>query len=218
MDTTLYERTRKLLEEHRAGDRSALGQLLELHYEAIRQAVSRSLNTDLRKEGETGDYVHQIVVDTLRRGPKFIISDPMHFRNLLACIVKHKLIDVARFRHAEMRAPRNQRRLPTRISIIDLDICEGASKPPTQPDEAAQRSEEREFAELAMEMLPPDERHIIDLRLEGVALARIGDEFGISLEGARKRHGRALAKWRCVVMHLMRRDIDGAIRAAGDGK
>lgn len=49
--------TRHLLDRHHAGDRNALGRLLERELPAIRELVRRHLGTVLRLREETGDMV-----------------------------------------------------------------------------------------------------------------------------------------------------------------
>lgn len=214
MESERTTQTRLLLEAHHRGDPNALGKLIELHYDAIREVVSRKLHAGLRKCAETGDILHQVIVRILRRGQRFVVSDPNHFRNLLACIVVSEICDRARYHRAQERDPKRERRMPTRVSVLDLDCRHGPNKLPAQPDVTAVQNEELALAGMAMDLLTPSDRRIIDLRTEGLTWREIGEEFQISHEGARKKHVRAVQHLDRLQRSLLERDIDTAIRMA----
>jgi DNA-directed RNA polymerase specialized sigma24 family protein len=79
--------TRQVLSLHR-GDAGALEALVEAHLPWIETHVRRRLTPQLRRDGDTHDFVQQALLDVLRDGPRFAIDDVGAFRGLLARIVE----------------------------------------------------------------------------------------------------------------------------------
>ena len=81
------DETLRLLEQWHAGDNDALGALLDRDLGWISSYVHRRLGPDLRRMGDTEDFVQEAVIKVLRHGPRFVLSDREHFRALLGKIV-----------------------------------------------------------------------------------------------------------------------------------
>lgn len=185
-------RTVELLQRWHAGDAEALSALIERDLPWIRDHVSKRLGPLIRRANDTQDIVQEALVEVLRYGPRFLLQDHGHFRALLAKIVENEL----RMEHerltAQKRDMRRERRLQTAVSAISLDPD---LKPPTQPDEAAERNEMQTWMRLALEFLDPEDRRVILLHeWEGQTFAEIGKELGIGENGARMKFNRALPK------------------------
>lgn len=189
-------RTHELLERHREGDSTAIGKLIALHYDTIRRAVRREMNGDLRREGDTGDFLHHTLVRVLKSGPKFAASSPMHFHRLIACLVKNELKDGGRRIHAKKRDPAKLERIPTRVSVIDLEMHRSVRKQPACPGACAQAQEQLEVVDIALGLLPSDEKIVLDMRQSGSTFQQIGNALGFTVEGARKKYGRSLRRLR----------------------
>jgi len=70
--------TQRLLEQFHEGDTTAMHRLLERHHDWIRRQIHRRLEPYQRREGDTLDYVNDIVVRILRQGPRFVVKDAEH--------------------------------------------------------------------------------------------------------------------------------------------
>ena len=92
MDPSLTE-THVLLTRCHHGDRAALDKLLARDLGWLRQHVRSRLGSLLRAKGEVDDYVQEAMVEILRYGPRFVVSDKLQFRALLARITENVLRD-----------------------------------------------------------------------------------------------------------------------------
>lgn len=209
--------TRELLEQFHGGDPSALARLMQLHYPWLREQVHRKLNTNLRRDGDTNDYLNTLAVNVLERGPRFVVSDEQHFRRLLLVMVRNVLADGGRRLHAKKRDIGRERRLPTQVTVLylDGDPPRGTRQPPTPGDQAIE-AEHIELARLAMQLIPPAERRVIEMQQnEDLTFAAIGEREGVTAEAARKRFHNGLRRLRLVLDHLRQHDTMMAIRKAG---
>lgn len=185
------DETRVLLQRWHAGDRAAIDVLVARDLGWIREFVRGRLGPLLRARGETMDYVQDAIVDVLRYVPPFVTSDRARFRALLARILENHLRDAHDHHAAARRAPERERPLPSE-SVLDLD---GGRRPATAPGSAAERSEERAWVRLALELLEPEDREVILLRQwHELEFGAIAQRLGVSEDGARMRFHRALPR------------------------
>ena len=74
------------------------------------------------------------------------------------------------------------------------------------------RHEKEEFLDLALSLLSPDDRRILELReLKQMSFPEIGEELDISPDTARMRHKRARPRLIETIERLRRGDIDESI-------
>lgn len=197
-----------LLRRWHAGDQQALAALLERHLAWIHEHVRMRLGPALRQKAESMDLVQDALVDVLRWGPKFTISDDLQFRALLARIVENAIRDQAEHFGAQKRAAAKERGLPG-DSVLDLDPPRGAV---TRPSEAAVRQEGAVRIQLALKLLDPEDRQVILLRQEQeLSFAAIGELLSISEDAARFRFNRALPRLAKRVQDLGAGRIDEAL-------
>ncbi len=175
----------------RRGDQTALQQLLTEHLPWIEQRVRRRLSNLLRRDGDTQDFVQEAMVDALRDGPHFVIENVDGFRALLARIVENNLRDRCRRMKRERRDIRRQRAMPNE-SVLQLDA---PARSITEPPTAAERNECAAWLQLALEMLAPEDREVVRLRVwDGVTFPEIGRVMELSEDAVRKRYRRALPR------------------------
>jgi len=80
------------------------------------------------------------------------------------------------------------------------------------PSRAADRNERAAWIRLALDLMDPDEREILELRQwEEVSYAEIAGRLGISEEAAQMRHIRAHRKLVKTVKALRCRDVNAAL-------
>ncbi|MCA8952080.1 MAG: sigma-70 family RNA polymerase sigma factor [Planctomycetes bacterium] len=182
--------TQQLLLVHR-GDDAALQRLIAEHLPWIERHVRRKLSAVLRRDGDTQDFVQEALVEVLRDGPRFVVENRAAFRALLARIVENNLRDRFRHLHRDRRDVRRQRAIPS-DSVLMLD---GPARTITEPPVHAERSERQAWMRLALEMLSPDDREVIRLRVwEGRTFADIGTVLNLGDEAVRMRYRRALPR------------------------
>ncbi|MFO1077458.1 MAG: sigma-70 family RNA polymerase sigma factor [Planctomycetota bacterium] len=182
--------TATVLRLHR-GDPVALQRLVADHLPWIEQHVRRRLSQQLRRDGETCDFVQEALIEVLRDGPRFVVENVQGFRALLARIVENNLRDRGRHLHRERRDVRRERALPS-DSVLVLDA---PARSVTEPPVHAERKERSAWLQLALELLGPEDREAIRMRIwDGLTFAAIGAALGIGEEAVRKRYDRALPR------------------------
>lgn len=143
----------------------------------------------LRKKGETGDYVQDAMIQFLRFGPSFTLSNEAHFRALLLRIVENTLHNKYDWFTARRREMARERPLPT-DSVLALDPHPESMKTPSK---LAAHQEREAWIRLGMELLDPEYREILILRKwDSLSFMAIGERLGISKDAARMKHNRAL--------------------------
>jgi len=201
--------TRQWLIDWHAGDPEALARLLERNLAWIRRRVEKRMGPLLEAKGSATDYVQDAMVEILRYGPRFVLSDEAQFRALMAKIIEN----VLRGRHdwftAGRRAAAKERPIESE-SLIELDP---ASATGTTPSQALDRSDSVEMLRLAIGLLEEDDREVVVLRQwDGLPFEEVGFRLGISADAARMRFQRALVEVAAKVS-LLRRGELGALLA-----
>ena len=85
--------TTLLLQRWNGGDEQALQALLQLHLPWIQTHVSQRLGGLVRAKEDTNDVVQDALVEFLRYGPRFKVSNEAHLRFLLGRIAENVLRD-----------------------------------------------------------------------------------------------------------------------------
>lgn len=188
--------TRLLLGRWRGGDRAALDALLERDLPWIRAHVRRRLGSALRQRMDSEDVVQDAVIEFLRYGPAFVLSDRDQFRRLTARVVQNVLGHQYERFTAQRRDLQRERPLPSG-DVLDLD------GPGASPSQDAQRNEREACVRLGLELLGLEDREALLLReWEGLSFAEIGTRLAITEDAARMRFNRAVRRLATKVRHL----------------
>ncbi len=186
--------TRDLLRRWHEGDATALGELVAQDATWITDHVHRRLGPLLRRRADTQDIVQHTLVEVLKSGPRFLVDDREHLRALLARMVENVLRYHARHDQQQKRDVRREVNLqmPTASnSVLMLSPAAAAPGPAT----VANAAETRDWVRLALELLDPDDRDVIQWReYDGLSFAEIAPRLGVSEAHARVRFQRALPK------------------------
>lgn len=196
-----------LLRRWNAGERAALDDLIAHHLEWITDYVHRRIGDQLRSRAETLDFVQASMLDFMQYGPKFEVSDASAFRGLFARIAENNIRDQQRYLNRQKRDA-NRERDAGSDSILDLD----ARRAVTRPSEHAQRNESVALVRVALELLDPQDRTVVQLReFDELSFAEVGKRMEISEDAARMRFGRALPKLAEKVAQLRSRGLSSAL-------
>lgn len=187
-----------LLERWRAGDQDALDRLLARDLDWLRSVVHRRLGTELRRLGDTDDFVQEAALRVLRSGPRFVLADRDQFRALLATIVINVLRNGQRDLHALKRTPQREQPLAS-DTVLYLDP---PARAVARPDQAAAHEEQREWLRLGLLLLAPADQEVLDLHWQGLGDREIGEALGIAENTARMRRARATTRLGEVVLAL----------------
>ncbi|MEQ8766944.1 MAG: RNA polymerase sigma factor [Planctomycetota bacterium] len=184
-----FEGTRVLLSRWHRGDAGALDGLLARDLNWIQAHVRRRLGWKLRQKAETNDIIQEAVLEFLRYGPRFIISNRAHFRALLSQIVENVL------RHQNRWFTRRRRDMGREESIPDESVLDLDGSGQDRPSVVAQKNEQEQWLRLGLELLDPEDQKVLVLRnWDDRSFAEIGAELGIAEDAARMRYNRALPK------------------------
>jgi RNA polymerase sigma-70 factor (ECF subfamily) len=186
-------RTRALLDQVRAGDRAALGQLLERYRPDLQAFIDFRLDPRLRARLDPSDIVQEAQFDMVRRMDDYLERRPMPFHLWVRKTAYQRLLN-ARRDHGR-RAKRSVGRelpLPERSSLlVARPLVHGGPSP-------SQQAEAREFAERvgrAVAGLSEADREILLMRhAEELPYDEIACLLEIEPAAARKRYGRALIR------------------------
>src|SRR5262245_47791305 len=166
-----------LLQRWHAGDQDALNILVERDLEWIRTYVHRRMGALLRRKAETNDIVQETLLRAFRYGPRLLVAGHGQFRALIGRIVDNVLRDqIDHFQAIRREARREHPLAPDSVLSLDLPVASVE-----RPSEAVLRGEMRQWIRPALELLDPDDRRVILLRLwEDLAFAEIAARMGIS--------------------------------------
>jgi RNA polymerase sigma-70 factor (ECF subfamily) len=182
-ETSIY------LNQWHKGNRESLASLLQRHLPWIHAQVRERLTPLLRGKEETWDYVQDAVLQFLQYGPRFTISNDVHFRAILMQVVKNSMLNKYDWYTARRREISRERPLPP-DTILSLDLHPGTKKTPSI---SAERHEQEAWIRLGLEFVEPGDREVIVLRRwDELSFAEIGAQIGITSEAARKRYTRAV--------------------------
>jgi len=194
------------------GDRNAMQKLLERHLDWIEQFARRKLSPLLRTKTETGDIVQDALVQFLRHGPRFTISNDGQLRALLARIVENVIRDKYDWFTALRRTVAKERPLPP-DTVLNLAPSAGSGQTPSQ---IVHKSEQEAWVRLGLELLDPDDRRVLILRdWDGLTYIEIGKQLDMSEFAARRRYLRSLGLLTKTVKYLRSGRIDEALKAGG---
>lgn len=200
--------TTQLLERWRAGDESALQEVLEKHLVFIRQRARELLGPALRGKLTSDDIVQDAVVDFLRNGPRFVPANGRQLQRLLGRIVANTVCDHSNWFRAARRSMASE---TTWTSTLD-----GAAAADTgDPLHSAHHEEMAARLRLAMELLHERDRQLIVWReWEKRPFADIGAELAQSEEAARAAWRRAVEHLRQTMTRLRQGELDALLDEA----
>jgi len=203
-------RTIDLLHRWHDGDRAAFEDLVRRNLPWLLEHVRARIGNRLRAHEESHDHVQEAVIDVLTYGPRFEIANNAHFRALLARIVEHNLRDHGRWFARERRDVQRNRPIPS-DTVMQLDPPVRCVTRPSEAGSLAEREEQKEWIRLAVELLDPMDRDVLQLRVfDGMSFEEIGERIGVSANAARLRHRRALPRLARKVRELARGRIGAA--------
>lgn len=119
--------TTDLLAKMKAGDESALNELVSLLYMELRQIAGRHLRRERQEHTlQTTALVHEVYLKLLGEG-KHEFVDRAHFLAVASRVMRQVLVDYARARSAKKRSPDRLQVEPhqgvDRVELLDLDAA-----------------------------------------------------------------------------------------------
>ncbi|MFO1077316.1 MAG: sigma-70 family RNA polymerase sigma factor [Planctomycetota bacterium] len=180
-----------LLERWRAGDRTALDQLLGDVLPWLHREMSKALGDQVRVTHDSMDLAQSAVMNFLHRGPRFVPATVVQFRALLKRIAHNELID-------QWRRQRRNGAVHLGSMFSSGGPLSGFGAPDRSslgPERQAEASERMQWVRLALQFLPADDRQLLlASQDEDIKWEVIGEELGLSGDAARMREKRLKPK------------------------
>jgi RNA polymerase sigma-70 factor (ECF subfamily) len=176
---------RQLLARARAGDREALGELLENNRDYLRNLADRLLDDRIGRRIDASDVVQQTCLSVHKQIGEFVGQDAAQFAAWLRQIHERNIRNAVRDQlHTEKRAISREERLP--------DGDAHAIRQTTPSQHVVRREESAKLAK-AIGQLVEDEREALHRRyLEGQSVAEIAAAMGLSKDALARLFKRAM--------------------------
>jgi RNA polymerase sigma-70 factor, ECF subfamily len=186
--------TETLLRLAKAGDRSAVDQLLLRHRGYLHKVAALRLDQNIRARVDESDIVQEAQLEAARRMPEYLKAPPpIPFRLWLRRLACDAVL-MQRRHHAgaARRAVRREVGLPDQSSLL---LADRLLAPGVSPSQQVSRQELARRVGQAVAELPDIDREILLMRtFEGLPFDEVACVVGIDAATARKRHGRALIR------------------------
>lgn len=178
-----------LIRRARAGDREALGELLDAHRGYLRGVADKLLNPRVAPRIDASDVVQQTCLSIHKRIAEFDGDDAAQFVAWLRQVHERNIHNAVRDQlHTQKRAAARDE------PLVDRDVQAARQ---TSPSRRAIRGEEAVRLSNALANLPDDEQQALRLRyLEGRTLAEVCDEMELTKDALVWLMKRAMANVR----------------------
>jgi RNA polymerase sigma-70 factor (ECF subfamily) len=187
------DRTERLLDRVRAGDRQAFEELLVQYRPNLRRFVVLRLDLRLRARVDPSDIVQEAQLEAVRRLDAYLADPVLPLPLWLRQLAQDRLVMAYR-RHvkAACRGVRQEVPLPEKSSLV---LARQLLARGSTPSQKLEREELVRRVRQAVAQLADADREILLMRsFEGLAFEEVSCLLKIDAAAARKRHGRALLR------------------------
>jgi RNA polymerase sigma factor (sigma-70 family) len=170
-----------------AGDRTALSELLLVHYDGLRQHIGRRISGDLQRLILADDVLHQTFVRAAGGIRSFQPRHERAFRAWLKTIADNLIKDAEKRRRRERRAADQQVPLPSPSGGNSwAALVERIGGDATTPSVAGQRNENVRRLRAALASLPAEQREVLERYcLHDQSLDQIAEALGATKDSIR---------------------------------
>jgi len=188
----------QLLRLARAGDGTALGQLLQLYRNYLLVLARVQIGRRLQGKVDASDVVQSAFLKAHRHFGQFRGKSEKELAAWLRQILSTHLINVVRHYHGTSRREmRLERDLAAELDQSSRDLDRALFARQSTPSQNACKREQAVLLADALDRLPEDYREVIVLRhLEGLPFAEVAVRMGRSLDSVDKLWVRALGRLR----------------------
>jgi RNA polymerase sigma-70 factor (ECF subfamily) len=154
-----------LIEQAQQGDEAALGELLTAHTARLLESVRAELGNRLRQRLESQDVMQQVYLDALKNIDQFVDQGRGSFFRWLRRIAVNRICDADRKAFKAVK-----RRGELRAADVDkadgsgLNLLEHLPGSVTGPVTQADRSDQLQILQRALDQLSEDHREVLRLR------------------------------------------------------
>ena len=190
--------TESLLDQARAGDAEALGQLLESHRGYLTVLARVQIGRRLQGKVDAADVVQDAYLGAYRDFKQFRGTTEGEFLAWLRQVLAFVLANLVRhYQGTQRRDVRLERQLAVELNQSSHALDRGLVAQQSSPSQQAVRREQSVLLAEALARLPDEWRDLLILRhLEGLTFPEVAERLGRSLDSVKKQWPRALAKLR----------------------
>jgi RNA polymerase sigma-70 factor (ECF subfamily) len=187
-----------LLDQARAGDAQALGQLLESYRGYLTVLARVQIGRRLQGKVDAADVVQDAFLGAYRDFTQFRGSSEKEFVGWLRQVLAFVLANLVRhYQGTQRRDVRLERQLAVELEQSSHALDRGLMADQSSPSQQAIRREQSLLLADALARLPADWRDLLILRhLEGLTFPEVAQRLGRTLDSVKKQWPRALAKLR----------------------
>ena len=181
----------RLLKQARAGDRNAIGQLVDRWRDYLLLIANEDLDQEIQGKVGPSDIVQQSMLAAQAKIADFRGANETEFRAWVRRIVCNNLADARRHYKTVKGRDIKRERKSDESAIIAPPLVDAANTPGTE----AVKKERADILKQAMQNLPENYRQVIHLRnWDEIPFTEIGRVMGCSEEAARKLWYRAVMR------------------------
>ncbi len=193
--------TESLLDQARAGDAQALGQLLESYRAYLTLLAQVQIGRRLQGKVDAADVVQDAFLGAYRDFGQFRGTTEKEFLGWLRQILAYVLANLVRYyQGAQRRDVRLERQLTIELDQSSHALDRGLVADQSSPSQQAVRHEQAVLLAEALARLPQAWRDLLVLRhLEGLTFPQVAERMGRTVDSVKKQWPRALASLRRVM-------------------
>ena len=190
--------TESLLDQARAGDAQALGQLLESYRAYLTLLAQVQIGRRLQGKVDAADVVQDAFLGAYRDFAQFRGATEKEFLGWLRQILAYVLANMVRhYQGAQRRDVRLERQLTVELDQSSHALDRGLVAQQSSPSQQAVRREQAVLLAEALARLPEMWRDLLVLRhLEGLTFPEVAKRLGRTVDSVKKQWPRALASLR----------------------
>jgi RNA polymerase sigma-70 factor (ECF subfamily) len=194
----------QLLDQARAGDRKALGRLLEVYRSYLLVLARVQIGRRLQGKVDASDVVQEAFLGAYRDFPQFRGTSEKEFLAWLRQVLASLLANLVRHYQGTLRRDvRLERQLDGELEQSSQALDRGLVAPTSSPSHQAARREQSLLLADALGRLPEEWRDLLILRhLEGLTFPEVAQRMGRTVDVVKKMWPKALAG--------LRRALEGA--------
>jgi RNA polymerase sigma-70 factor (ECF subfamily) len=198
------EETRRLLDDAKTGDSSAVDRLLGEFREPLRQVIHLRLDPVLARRVDASDIVQDVLIEANHRLTEYLKNPAMPFHLWLRHLAQDRIIDThRRHRQAQRRSIDREQGIqpPAWADQSSVQLVAQLIDGEQTPASAAIHQELQRRLNDALEQLGDDDREIILMRHhEQLSNQEVAAALGLTEAAASMRYLRALRKLRGVLL------------------
>ena len=194
------DQTQELINDAKAGDAGAAGELLDRHREALRRMIDLRLDRRIRQRVDASDIVQEVMIEANRRLQLYLEDPAMPFHLWLRQMAQDRIIDAHR-RHrgsGKRSVDREQANMaPANLDHSTMELAAQLCDPEMTPAARATMAELHRRFEAALETMDDHDREIVLMRhFEQLSNQDVANALGLSEPAASMRYLRAIRKLR----------------------